>query len=598
MNEYIAPLHDIRFLLHDMASLDQVAGLPGYEETSPDLADAILEEAGKFASGVLSPLNRSGDIEGARWQADGVRMPSGWRQAYKLFSEGGWTSLASLKESGGQQLPQLLSSFIEEMWNGANMAFALSPMLTRGAQQVLELRGSDYLKRTFLPAMVRGEWTGTMVLTEPQAGSDLAAIRTRAVRQSDGTYRLHGQKIFITYGDHDMAPNIVHLVLARVEGAPAGSKGISLFVVPKVLVNADGSLGAPNDVRCVSIEHKMGIHASPTCVMAFGDNQGATGYLVGEENRGLDNMFIMMNAARFAVGLEGLGLGERAYQQALAYAKERIQGTELGDKSGVRVAIVRHPDIRRMLLSMKSRIEAMRALACSIAVAMDVAARHPDEATRNESLEFVELMMPVAKGWFTENGIDIASLGIQIHGGIGFIEETGAAQHLRDARITAIYEGTTGIQAADLIGRKVARDGGKSILALVETMCKVQSELESHHESDLAAIGAALKDGIDALARSTGFVVDTYATEPNRAAAGAVPFLELFSIVTGGWQLGRSALVATEKLRDASGQSKFYTTKVRTARFYADHFLSRAHGLAHAITAGAEAVLAMDESNF
>ncbi|NMG17030.1 acyl-CoA dehydrogenase [Aromatoleum bremense] len=598
MNEYIAPLHEMRFLLHDMASLDEVAGLPGYEETSPDLADAILEEAGKFANGVLSPLNRSGDIEGARWQADGVRMPGGWREAYKLFSESGWTSLASPKESGGQELPQLLSTFVEEIWNGANMAFALSPMLTRGAQQVLELRGSDYLKRTFLPAMVRGEWTGTMVLTEPQAGSDLAAIRTRAIRQADGTYRLHGQKIFITYGDHDMAPNIVHLVLARVEGAPAGSKGISLFVVPKILVDADGSLGAPNDVRCVSIEHKMGIHASPTCVMAFGDNQGATGYLVGEENRGLDNMFIMMNAARFAVGLEGLGIGERAYQRALAYAKERIQGSELGDKSGTRVPIVRHPDVRRMLLSMKSRIEVMRAQACSIAVAMDVAARHPDEAMRNESLAFVDLMMPVAKGWFTESGIDIASLGIQIHGGIGFIEETGAAQHLRDARITAIYEGTTGIQAADLIGRKVARDEGKSILALVEKMRKVQSDLERHDESDLTALGTALRDGIDALTRSVEFVLDTYAVEPNRAAAGAAPFLELFSIVTGGWQLGRSALVATDKLRAAAGQSTFYKTKVRTARFFTDHFLSRANGLALAITAGAEAVLAMDESNF
>ena len=595
MNEYTAPLNEMRFLLREMGFLENVEALPGYEEVSAELADAILEEAGKFAHGVLSPLNRSGDIEGAQWQTEGVTMPTGWAEAYKLFREGGWTALPSPKEYGGQELPQLLSALVEEIWNGANMAFALSPMLTRGAQQVLELRGSDFLKRTFLPAMVQGEWTGTMVLTEPQAGSDLGAIRTRAVHQSDGTYHLHGQKIFITYGDHDMAPNIVHLVLARVEGAPEGSKGISLFVVPKIRISADGSLGAPNDVRCVSIEHKMGIHASPTCVMAFGDHEGATAYLVGEENRGLDNMFIMMNTARFAVGLEGLGLAERAYQHALTYAKERVQGSALGDKSGTRVAIVRHPDVRRMLLSMKSRIDAMRALSCAIATAMDLAARHPDEPIRNENQEFVDLMMPVAKGWFTETGVEIASLGIQVHGGIGYIEETGAAQYLRDARITSIYEGTTGIQAADLIGRKVARDNGKAIQALIERMDKTRLALGQNDEPDLVAIGLALATGLDALAESVLFILDTYAAEPNRAAAGAVPFLELFSIVTGGWQLGRAAMAAQIRLREQVEQPDFYRAKIQTARFYADHFLSRTSGLAQVVTTGAGAVLSIGE---
>lgn len=597
MNEYIAPLRDMQFLLRDMANLDQVAGLLGYEEISHDLVSTILDEAGKFASGVLSPLNRSGDIEGARWERSGVFMPSKWREAYAQFSEAGWTALSSPKEYGGQSLPQLVASLVEEIWNGANMAFTLSPMLTRGAQQVLRHRGSDYLKRTFLPSMVRGEWTGTMVLTEPQAGSDLALIRTRAIRQPDGTYRLHGQKIFITYGDHDMTNNIVHLVLARVDGAPEGSKGISLFVVPKILVNEDGSLGARNDVRCVSIEHKMGIHASPTCIMAFGDNEGATAYLVGDENRGLDNMFIMMNAARFAVGLEGLGISERAYQRALGYAKERIQGTDIGSPSAARVPIIQHPDVRRMLLMMKSRIEAMRATACSIAVAMDLAERHPDEAVRDENQAYVDLMMPVAKGWFTENAVDISSLGIQIHGGIGFIEETGVAQYLRDARITAIYEGTTGIQAADLIGRKVARENGKSMLALIKQMRRVQSDLETSDDSDLTTIAYTFNESLDALEASIQFVLDTYPSAPRRGAAGAVPFLELFSIVTGGWQLARAALVSKVQLNQQPEQA-FYLAKIQTARFYADHVLSKAKGLARTIGMGADSILALEEASF
>jgi acyl-CoA dehydrogenase len=598
MPEYVAPLNDMRFLLHDLGNLDKLAGLAPYRDISSDVVQAILEAAGSFAFGVLSPLNQSGDTEGAKLVKDGVVMPRGWQKAYRDFIEGGWTSLSSPEDYGGQNLPQLASTFVEEIWNGANLAFTLSPMLTRGAQQVIASRGSDEIKRMFLPAMVRGAWTGTMVLTEPHAGSDLAAIRTRAVRQVDGTYRLHGQKIFITYGDHDMAPNVIHLVLARVEGAPPGSKGISLFAVPKILVNHDGTLGERNDVRCVSLEHKMGIHASPTCVMAFGDNDGAVGYLVGEENRGLDNMFVMMNAARFAVGLEGLGISERAYQHALAYAKERVQGTDISGDNSDRVRIIRHPDIRRMLLSMKSRIEAMRALSCSVAVAMDFATHHPDDSTRRHNQTYVDLILPVTKGWFTENGVEIASLGIQIHGGIGFIEETGAAQYLRDARITSIYEGTTGIQALDLIGRKVARDKGRAMHSLIDAMYQVGADLGQEDDPDLTHIGKALHTSLVALGNSVQFIIDTYPTEPQRAAAGAVPFLELFGIVCGGWQLGLAALCAKRKLSESSHNSTFYLNKIQTSRFYADHFLCGAGGLAQKIIQGAAAVLALDETRF
>jgi acyl-CoA dehydrogenase len=598
MTEYTAPLQDMQFLLKDLMNLEQVSTLPGYEDATPDVVDAILEEAGKFAREVLSPLNRSGDIEGAQWSPEGVSMPSGWGDAYKKFIEGGWTSLSAPTNFGGQALPQLLSSLIEEIWNGANMAFTLSPMLTRGAQQVLEQRGSDYCKKTFLPKMVTGEWTGTMVLTEAHAGSDLGAMRTRAVRQSDGTYRLHGQKIFITYGEHDMADNIVHLVLARIEDAPAGSKGISLFVVPKFLVNDDGSLGALNDVHCVSIEHKMGIHASPTCVMAFGDNEGATGYLVGNEHEGLENMFVMMNSARYAVGLEGLGIAERAYQQALAYSKDRIQGTELGSKSGVRVPIIRHPDVRRMLMSMKSRIEAMRAISCSISVAMDKAARHPDKSVREENLSYVELMMPVAKGWFCESGVDIASLAIQVHGGVGFIEETGVAQLLRDARISTIYEGTTGIQALDLIGRKVARDNGHAMHTLMKQMLSVAADLNNSNSQDLQLLGVALSESIEYLSQCVHFMIETHNHEPKRTALGAVPFLELFSIVTGAWQLGASALVANEKLTLNADNSQFYATKIQSACFFTNHILSRANGLTKSICYGSDFLLRLEESQF
>ena len=432
MSNYNAPIRDMQFVMRELAGLDAVAALPGCEDASPDVVDAILEEAGKFAGGVLAPLNWTGDQEGARWDNGVVHTATGWKDAYKQFAEAGWTALACEPEFGGQGLPKLVSTAVMEMWKSANMAFSLCPMLTNGAIESIKLRGTDEQKAAYLPKMVSGEWTGTMNLTEPQAGSDLAAVRTRAVPQGDGTYKIFGQKIFITYGEHDMTDNIIHLVLARLPDAPEGVKGISLFVVPKFLLNADGTPGERNDVHCVSIEHKLGIHASPTAVLAFGDKGGAIGTLVGEANRGLEYMFIMMNEARFAVGMEGLALSERAYQQALAYAKDRVQGTEAGVRGGPKVSIIHHADVRRMLMSMKSQIEAQRALAYVVGAATDMAHHHPDEAVRAQNQAFTDLMIPVVKGWLTESSIDLTSTGVQVHGGMGFIEETGACQHMRD----------------------------------------------------------------------------------------------------------------------------------------------------------------------
>ncbi|HLO64917.1 MAG TPA: acyl-CoA dehydrogenase family protein, partial [Azonexus sp.] len=495
MSEYVAPLKDIRFAMQELAGLDQVVALPGCEEATPDVVDAILEEAAKFAGEVLSPLNRVGDTNGAKWKDKAVTTSPGFKEAYRQFVDNGWNGLGCDPEFGGQGLPKLLSTAVSEMWKASNHAFSLCPMLTQGAIEALMIAGTGEQKAAYLPNLVSGEWTGTMNLTEPSAGSDLAAVRTRAEPVGDGTYRIFGQKIFITYGEHDMTDNIVHLVLARTPNAPEGVKGISLFVVPKFLLKADGTPGERNDVYCVSIEHKLGIHGSPTAVLAFGDNGGAIGTLVGEENRGLEYMFIMMNAARFNVGLEGLGDAERAYQRAVVYAKERIQGTELGVKGGPKVPIIKHPDVRRMLMSMRSRIEAMRALAYVTAAAQDNAHGSPDEAARKKGQAFADLMIPVVKGWSTESAIDIASLGVQVHGGMGFIEETGAAQHLRDARITAIYEGTTAIQANDLIGRKIAREQGATIKAVIADMRADAVKLDG----ELAGIGARQQAGIDAV---------------------------------------------------------------------------------------------------
>jgi len=592
MPEYQAPLADMKFVLRELVDWKLLAELPGYGDITLDVAEAVLEEGAKFAGQVLSPLNRSGDLEGAHWQEHQVLTAAGWKQAYSRFVADGWNALSCPTEFGGQNLPRALSALIEEMWNAANVAFALCPMLTRGAIDSIELRGSQAQRLTYLPKMISGDWTGTMVLTEPQAGSDLSAVRTRAVPTGDGRYLLSGQKIFITYGEHDLTDNIVHMVLARKVGAPEGVRGISLFLVPKFLLNADGSLGERNDVQCVSIEHKLGIQASPTCVLAFGQNGGAVAELVGEENRGLEYMFIMMNAARYSVGIEGVGISERAYQTALAYARERIQGTEAGLRGGARVALIRHPDVRRMLLLMKSQTEAMRALAALVAVSLDAARLHAQSEERERHQAIADLMIPVIKGWCTENSVDIASLGIQVHGGVGFIEETGAAQYLRDARITPIYEGTTGIQANDLIGRKLARDGGRAAQMIILQMRALASELNA--APNLLPLGTALSTAVDALERAIRHIVDNYAIDIRGVSVGAVPMLKLFGIVAGGWQLLRSASISQRRLAGPQGQgeSGFHEAKILTARFYADHVLSQASGLAHSIIHGAAGAIA------
>jgi alkylation response protein AidB-like acyl-CoA dehydrogenase len=591
MAEYVAPLKDMRFVLTELAGLDQVVGLPGCEEATPDVVEAILEEAGKFAGGVLSPLNRVGDQEGARWADKQVTVPQSFKDAYGQFVDNGWSALDCAPDHGGQGLPRLVAAPVAEMWKSANHAFSLCPMLTKGAVEALELTGSPAQKDRYLTKMVSGQWCGTMNLTEPQAGSDLAAVRTRAEPQPDGTYRIFGQKIFITYGDHDMTENIVHLVLARLPDAPEGVKGISLFVVPKFLVNADGSLGARNDAWCVSIEHKMGIHASPTAVMAFGDNGGAVGELVGRPNEGLKYMFIMMNAARYSVGLEGLAAGERAYQMALAYARDRVQGRAI-EGSASSVAIVRHPDIRRMLMSMKSQVEAMRAFAYMVAGVHDKAQRHPDENERKRCQAFVDLMIPVVKGWLTETGNELAYVGVQVHGGMGFIEETGAAQLMRDARITTIYEGTTGIQANDLIGRKLAREGGSTLKAVVVQMRQTQTSAAA--DTQLAGMAGAFGDAVDALEKAAEYIVANFATDVRTVAVGAVPFLRLMGTVCGGWMMLRAAMAARSRI--AAGDSDaFYPNKIATAGFYAAHVLPAAAALSQVVIAGGASALLIED---
>lgn len=593
MSEYLAPLKEMRFVMQELAGLDQVVSLPGCEEATPDVVDAILEEAARFAGEVLSPLNRVGDRDGAKWKDAVVTTSPGFKEAYRQFVDNGWNGLGCDPEFGGQGLPKLLSTAVSEMWKASNHAFSLCPMLTQGAIEALMIAGTDEQKAAYLPNLVSGEWTGTMNLTEPSAGSDLAAVRSRAEPVGDGTYRISGQKIFITYGEHDMTDNIVHLVLARTPNAPEGVKGISLFVVPKFLLKADGTPGERNDVYCVSIEHKLGIHGSPTAVLAFGDHGGAIGTLVGEENRGLEYMFIMMNAARFNVGLEGLGDAERAYQRAVVYARERVQGTEVGVRGGPKVPIIKHPDVRRMLLSMRARIEAMRALAYVTAAAQDNAHGNPDDVAREKARAFADLLIPVIKGWSTESAIDIASLGVQVHGGMGYIEETGAAQHLRDVRITAIYEGTTAIQANDLIGRKIAREKGVTVMAVIADMRSAASQLDG----DLAAIGARQNAAVDALEKAVSWIVANFSTDPKAAHAGAVPFLHLFGIVAGGWQMGRAAVIARGKI--AAGETDlFWVAKLSTTQFYADHFLTQAAGLAESVVAGAAGALELADDSF
>ena len=593
MNEYTAPLRDMRFVLKELVGLEQVASLPGCEEVNVELVDQILDESARFCREVIAPLNKTGDVEGSRWEGGKVFTPKGFKDAYRQFTEGGWSALQAPAEHGGQGLPKLVATLVMEMWKSSNMAFSLCPMLTNGAIEALLLRGTDAQKKTYLAKMVAGTWTGTMNLTESQAGTDLALLRTRAEREGDH-YRIRGQKIFITYGEHDLTENIIHLVLARLPDAPPGVRGISLFIVPKFLVNADGTLGARNDVQCASIEHKLGIHASPTAVLVYGEKEGAVGYLVGEENRGLEYMFIMMNAARFAVGLEGLAIADRAYQQALAYAKERVQSRDLAG-GAESVPIVRHPDVRRMLMSMKANIEAMRALACTVAASMDIAHRHPDKAERLKHQAFADLMIPVVKGWFTESGVEVASTGVQVHGGMGYIEETGAAQHLRDARITTIYEGTTAIQSNDLVGRKLGREGGVTAKALVQVMRQTEAALSKAAGDDLAAIRGAFSAGVTAFSDCVEWIAANYEKDIKAVHAGSVPFLKLTGIVAGGWQMARAALIAQEQVTKGTGDKAFYEAKILTARFFAEHVLSQAGGLRTSIMQGARGVLQLSE---
>jgi len=596
MTAYCAPTRDMQFVINELAGLTEIAALPDFaeQEVGLELVEAVLEEAAKLAAEVLAPLNKSGDLQGVRIDPEGVIPADGFTEAYQKFIEGGWNGIGCSVEHGGQGLPELLNTATQEMWNSANMSFALCPMLTAGAIEAISRVGSAEQQALFLPKMVGGEWTGTMNLTESPAGSDLSAVRTRAVPEGD-YYRIFGQKIFITWGEHDMTENVIHLVLARTPDAPEGVKGISLFIVPKFLVNPDGSLGARNDVHAVSIEHKLGIHASPTCVMAFGDKDGAVGYRVGEENKGLAYMFIMMNEARFKVGLQGLAIGERAYQAAREYAKDRVQGRPVGVKSGDRVTIIHHPDVRRMLMTMKAYNEAMRALAYVVAMHMDLARHHPNPAARQTHQARVDLLIPVVKGWSTEIGIEIASLGVQVHGGMGFIEETGACQHLRDSRITTIYEGTTGIQAADLAGRKLSVDRGAAMRALVADIEATAEDLGRLPGDDMATIRDALREGARALAEATEWILAS--RDANAVMAISFDYLMLAGTVCGGWQMARAAGVAQSKL--VTGEdSVFHEAKLVTARFYAEHLLPKAGALLRSIQNGGVSIMALTVEQF
>jgi alkylation response protein AidB-like acyl-CoA dehydrogenase len=594
---YTAPLKDMLFVMNELAGLHAVNQLPGCEDATPDTAEAVLEENAKFCAEVVAPLNWTGDQQPSHWHDGKVTTTPGFKEAFRGFVEAGWQGLQHPQEFGGQGLPKLLATPCIEMLNAANLSFALCPLLTDGAIEALLTAGSDEQKQLYIPKMVSGEWTGTMNLTEPQAGSDLALVRTRAVPQGDGSYKVSGTKIYITFGEHDMAENIVHLVLARTPDAPEGVKGISLFIVPKFMVNADGSLGARNDVHCVSIEHKLGIKASPTAVLQFGEHGGAVGYLVGEENRGLEYMFIMMNAARFAVGLQGISVADRAYQKAVQYAKDRVQSRDLAGSPGA-VAIIHQPDVKRMLMSMRAQTEAARALSYVTAAAFDAAHHHADEATRKANHTFYEFMVPIVKGWSTELSIDVASTGVQVHGGMGFIEETGAAQYYRDARILTIYEGTTAIQANDLIGRKTARDGGAVAKGIIAQVRATAVELKAIDSADLNAIARRLSSAADALEQVVDFVAGNMKSDIKAVFAGSVPYLKMAGVVFGGWQMGRAALVAQKKLAAGGSDAAFFKTKIATARFFADYYLSTAQASRDAIVEGSAGVLALAEDQF
>ncbi len=589
---YSAPVKEIQFTLNNVVGLSDIAALEGFEDASPDLVEAILEESARFTGEVLAPLNWTGDQQGSSLSEGGVVTPEGWKDAYTKFVENGWGSLSFPPEFGGQGLPMSVSSAVQEMWHSANMSFGLCPLLTQGAVDAILHHGSDEQKARYLPKMVEGAWSGTMNLTEPQAGSDLAAVRTRAEPDGSGGYLISGQKIYITYGEHDLTDNIVHLVLARLPGAEPGVKGISLFIVPKFTVNDDGSLGKRNDVTCVSLEHKLGIHASPTCVMSYGDAGGAQGELVGEAGRGLVYMFTMMNQARHAVGVEGYGIAERAYQKALAYAKDRKQGTTLLGKTAEDQGIVNHPDVRRMLMSMRSGIEAMRGLGLECAAAFDIASRHPDPEVAARHQRRGELLTPMVKGWSTELGVELCSLGVQIHGGMGFIEETGAAQFLRDARITPIYEGTTAIQANDLIGRKTARDGGQAMRELIADMRKTQAELDTSDQVELKAVAKRFAPALDAAEAATDWLIgQNDATLPS---ATSVEYLMMQGRLAGGWMSARIALAAWKAAQEDDADQAWLAARITLARFYAERNLPLVEAGQTIVSEGAESTVALE----
>ena len=590
---YVAPVKDMLFCMKELAGLEAIAAMPGFEDAGLDTAEAVLEECANFNQGVLAPLNAEGDRNPSSLKDGKVTTSPGFKEAFRQFGEGGWQGMQHPAEFGGQGLPKTIGAACIEMLNSANMSFALCPLLTDGAIEALLTAGTPEQQALYLPKMISGAWTGTMNLTEPQAGSDLALVRTRAEPQPDGSYRIFGTKIFITYGEHDMAANIVHLVLARVVGALEGVKGISLFIVPKFIPTADGTPGTRNDVQCVSIEHKLGIKASPTAVLQFGDGGGATGYLVGQENHGLEYMFIMMNAARYAVGMQGIAVAERAYQKAAAFARERIQSRPVDGSLPGSGPIIHHPDVRRMLMTMRAYTEGCRAMALVAAAAFDAAHHHPDAEARKENQLFYEFMVPLVKGYSTEMSIEVANLGLQVHGGMGFIEETGAAQYLRDARILTIYEGTTAIQANDLVGRKTSRDGGRTALAIAKQIASTEAELSKRETVEARAVAKRLGAARAAFEDVVRFVAERTRSNPNAVFAGSVPYLMLAGNVVAGWQLGRALLVAEDQLRDGAGDAAFLRSKIATAHFYALHLLSKAPGLRDSIVEGGESVTAM-----
>jgi len=594
---YVAPLKDMVFVMNELAGLEAISQLPGCEDATPETAEAVLEENAKFCSEVVAPLNWAGDCAPSSWHGGEVKTTPGFKEAFKAFGQAGWQGVQHPVNYGGQGLPKLLATPCIEMLNSANLSFALCPLLTDGAIEALMTAGTDAQKDLYLEKLISGQWTGTMNLTEPQAGSDLSLVRSRAVPEADGTYKIFGTKIYITYGEHDMAENIIHLVLARTPDAPEGVKGISLFIVPKFLVKADGSLGDRNDVHCVSIEHKLGIKASPTAVLQYGDHGGAIGYLVGQENRGLEYMFIMMNAARFAVGMQGISVAERAYQKAVGYARDRVQSRDLAGSAGP-VAIIHHPDVKRMLMSMRAQTEAARALSYVTAAAFDAAHHHADEAARKANHAFYDFMVPIVKGWSTEMSIDVASTGVQVHGGMGFIEETGAAQHYRDARILTIYEGTTAIQANDLVGRKTLRDGGELAKNLLAQVTATAAELIGSGNAELVAIGQRLAAASTDLKSIVEFIAANGKSDIKAAFAGSVPYLKIAGIVFGGWQMARAAKIATAKLAEGGGDGSFFKAKIATARFFADHYLSTSSAARIAIVEGSEGVLALADEQF